>query len=203
MLAGYVGLGAVLSQQQEDGSIYPIAYASRSLDPHERNYGVTKLETLGLVWAVRCFRPYLLGHRTVVYTDHSACLSLLNHPRPSGKLVRWAMTIQEMDLIIKHRSGKSNTNADALSCNPVHLNPTDTNVNSCKAVTVVELSSSEGGLPASAQPHESLSKPSLLLCASLVAVLATSPRRASLSQQNASVVVVVMVTNLLVPCPVN
>ena len=55
------------------------------------------------------------------------------------------MTIQEMDLIIKHRSGKSNTNADALSRNPVHLNPTDTNVNSCKAVTVVELSS-EGGL---------------------------------------------------------
>ena len=161
--ASYVGLGAVLSQQQEDGSVHPIAYASRSLDPHERNYGVTKLETLGLVWAVRYFHPYLLGHHTVVYTDHSACLSLLNHPRPSGKLARWAMTIQEMDLIIKHRSGKSNTNADALLRNPVHLNPTDTNVNSCKAVTVMELSSSEGGLPASAQPHESLSKPSFVI----------------------------------------
>ena len=42
-------LRAVLSQQQEDGSVHPIAYASRSLDQHEQNYGVTELETLGLV----------------------------------------------------------------------------------------------------------------------------------------------------------
>ena len=113
--ASYVGLGAVFSQQQDDGKVHPIAYASRSLDQHEKNYGVTELETLGLVWAVRYFRPYLLGHHTIVYTDHSACLSLLNHPRPSGKLARWATTIQEIDLLIKHRSGKSNTNAEALS----------------------------------------------------------------------------------------
>ena len=46
-------------------------------------------------------------------------MSLLNHPRPSGKLARWALTIQDMDLVIKYRSGKSNTNADALSRNPV------------------------------------------------------------------------------------
>ena len=118
--ASYVGLGAVLSQRQEDGKVHPIAYASQSLDIHEKKYGVTELETLGLVWAVRYFRPYLLGHRTTVFTDHSACLSLLNHPRPSGKLARWALTIQEMDLLIKHRSGRSNTNADVLSCNPVH-----------------------------------------------------------------------------------
>ena len=70
----------------------------RSLGPHERNHGVTELETLGLVWAVRYFCPFLLGHYTVIYTDHSVCLSLLNHSRPSGKLARWAMTIQEMDL---------------------------------------------------------------------------------------------------------
>ena len=153
--ASYVGLGAVLSQQQDDGKVHPIAYASRSLDQHERNYGVTELETLGLVWAVRYFRPYLLGHHTIVYTDHSVCLSLLNHPRPSGKLARWAMTIQEMDLLIKHRSGKSNTNADALSRNPVDLNPSDTNVSSCKAVTVVDPRSRDGSHPAQAQPKES------------------------------------------------
>ena len=156
--ASYVGLGAILSQQQDDGTIHPIAYASRSLDQHEKNYGVTELETLGLVWAVRYFRPYLLGHCTTVYTDHSACLSLLNHPRPSGKLARWAMTIQEMDLIIKHRSGKSNTNADALSRNPVHLNPIDIDVSSCKAITVVNPSSSEESPPANAKPKESIPK---------------------------------------------
>ena len=126
--ASYVGLGAVLSQQQ-DGKAHPIAYASRSLNVHEKKYGVTELETLGLVWAVRYFRPYLLGHKTTVFTDHSACLSLLNHPRPSGKLARWALTIQEMDLLIKHRPGKSNTNADALSRHPVSHRAASENAN--------------------------------------------------------------------------
>jgi len=91
--ASTVGLGAILSQVQEDGTVHPIAYASQSVNKHERNYGVSELETLGLVWAVRYFRPYLLGHPCTVYTDHTACLAILNTPRPSGKLARWALTI--------------------------------------------------------------------------------------------------------------
>ena len=112
------GLGAVLAQKQADGKVHPIAYASRSLNCHERNYGITELETLGLVWAARLFRPYLLGHKCIVYTDHSACTSLLNRSHPSAKLARWALIIQELDLEIKHRPGKSNMNVDALSRNP-------------------------------------------------------------------------------------
>ena len=65
------------------------------------------------------------------------------------------MTIQEIDLLIKHRSGKSNTNADALSRNPVDLNPSDTNMSSCKDVTVVDPRSRDGSHPAQAQPKES------------------------------------------------
>ena len=44
--ASGVGLGAVLSQTQDDGQLHPIAYASRSLDCSERNYSITELETL-------------------------------------------------------------------------------------------------------------------------------------------------------------
>ena len=113
--ASGVGLGAILSQEQTDGCVHPIAYASRSLDPHEKNYGISELETLALVWAVRYFRPYILGHHTTVYTDHAACRSLLDSNRPSGKLARWALTIQEMNLTIRHRAGKKHANADALS----------------------------------------------------------------------------------------
>ena len=117
--ASTVGLGAILSQVQDDGTIHPIAYASRSVNKHEQNYGISELETLGLVWAVRYFRPYLLGHPCVVYTDHAACLSILNTNKPSGKLARWALTIQEMDLMIKHKAGKKNAGADALSRSPL------------------------------------------------------------------------------------
>ena len=116
--ASGTGLGAVLSQDQ-GGQLYPTTYASRSLDPHECNYRISELETLGLVWEVRYFRPYILGHRTTVYTDHAACTSLLNTAWPSGKLAQWALMIQKIDLIIKYRSGKSNANPDTLSRNPV------------------------------------------------------------------------------------
>ncbi len=79
------GLGAILSQCKE-GQVHPIAYASRSLDKHKCNYGISELETLGLVWAVRYFRPNILGHHATVFTDHVACTSLLKTARPSGKL---------------------------------------------------------------------------------------------------------------------
>ena len=80
------GIGAVLSQHQAYGKIHPTAYACQSLNVHECNYRITELETLGLVLAARLFRPYLLGHHCVVYTDHSACTSLLNcrHPLLDG-----------------------------------------------------------------------------------------------------------------------
>ena len=49
------GLGAVLAQQQDDGTVKPVAYASRSLQAHQKNYGITELEGLGVVWAIKHF----------------------------------------------------------------------------------------------------------------------------------------------------
>ena len=65
------GLGAVLEQEQADGKNHPIAYASRTLSPHEQWYGITELETLAVMWSLRHFHAYLYGHKCVVYTDHS------------------------------------------------------------------------------------------------------------------------------------
>ena len=49
--ASIEGLGAVLSQMQQDGYQHPIAFASRALSPSERNYSITELGTLAVVWA--------------------------------------------------------------------------------------------------------------------------------------------------------
>ena len=91
--ASTLGLGAVLSQRQEDGYVHPIAYASRQLHDGEKNYGATELETLGIVWALKHFRHYLLGHKCILYTDHAACTSMLKTGRPTSKLARWALVI--------------------------------------------------------------------------------------------------------------
>ena len=50
--ASVSGLGAVLSQVQLDGRLHPIAYATWPLSPPEKNYDVTELETLAVVWAM-------------------------------------------------------------------------------------------------------------------------------------------------------
>jgi len=54
--------------QHQDNTIRSIAYASHTLQPHERNYGISELEGLGVVWAVKHFRHYLYGHHCTVYT---------------------------------------------------------------------------------------------------------------------------------------
>ncbi len=115
--ASHQGLGAVLSQENE-GKVRPVAYASRSLRPTERNmsnYSSMKLEFVALKWAMtEKFREYLLGNKCVVFTDNNP-LSHLTSAKLGATEQRWVSQLAAFDFEIKYRSGKSNKNADALS----------------------------------------------------------------------------------------
>ncbi len=115
--ASHGGLGAVLSQEQE-GKVRPIAFASRSLRPTKRNpanYSSMKLEFLALKWAMTDkFREYLLGHQCIVLTDNNP-LSHLSSAKLGALEQRWAAQLASFNFELRYRSGKSNTNADALS----------------------------------------------------------------------------------------
>ena len=119
--ASFEGLGAVLSQEQKDGKTRPVAYASRSLHPAERNmknYSSFKLELLGLKWAVcEKFRCYLLGSSVTVYTDNNP-LSHLQTAKLGAVEQRWAAELAAFDLDLKYKTGKTNQNADSLSRKP-------------------------------------------------------------------------------------
>ena len=75
--ASYQGLGAILSQRLADLKLHPVAFTSRALSPPEKNYSVTELETLAVVWAMKHFLAYLYGHNVQVVTDHSAVKALV------------------------------------------------------------------------------------------------------------------------------
>ncbi|XP_076132875.1 uncharacterized protein LOC143114921 [Alosa pseudoharengus] len=115
--ASLSGLGAVLSQEQ-GGRVRPVAYASRALNRAEKNmpnYSSMKLELLGLKWAMsEKFREYLLGQKCIVWTDNNP-LSHLGTAKLGATEQRWVAQLAAFDFSIKYRSGRSNTNADALS----------------------------------------------------------------------------------------
>ncbi len=113
--ASGVGLGAVLSQTDDDKNERPIAFASRTLGKAERHYSVIEKETLAIVWAVKQWRPYLFGRQFTVITDHAPLRWLNTAFQSSGHLQRWALTLQEYNFDIKHKAGRLNVNADALS----------------------------------------------------------------------------------------
>lgn len=112
--ASGTGLGAVLSQQHEEGEKV-VTYASRTLQQAETKYTVTEQECLGVVWAVRLFRPYLEGYHFIVITDHHSLKWLMSLKDPNSRLARWAMELQSHDFEIKHRKGADHHVPDALS----------------------------------------------------------------------------------------
>lgn len=117
------GLGAVLSQLDDEGEEKVIMYASRSLRAAEKNYAAVEGECLGIVWACRLFRPYLHGRRFLLQTDQQALTSLMKTEHLTGKLMRWSLSLQEFTFTVVHRKGTQNANADALSRLPAPMYP--------------------------------------------------------------------------------
>ncbi len=112
--ASNYAIGVVLCQVIE-GKERVIGYYSRLLRDAEKRYDTTQKECLAVVWAVKKLRPYLYGRPFIVKTDHASLKWLLNLKDHNGRLMRWALLLQDYDYVIVHRAGKANGNADALS----------------------------------------------------------------------------------------
>ncbi|KAL1918538.1 uncharacterized protein VTP21DRAFT_3198 [Calcarisporiella thermophila] len=108
------GLGAILEQEQDDGERKVIAYASRGLRRSERNYSITDLEALAVVWAIHYFRHYLAGRHFWLHTDHSALRWVFQSENPTGRMARWSIFLSQFDFTTKHCKGNTNP-ADGLS----------------------------------------------------------------------------------------
>ncbi|KAL0320091.1 UNVERIFIED_CONTAM: Retrovirus-related Pol polyprotein from transposon.6 [Sesamum radiatum] len=97
-------VGAVLGQRvgRDPHVIY---YVSRMLDSAQSNYTTTEKELLAIVFALEKFRPYLLGTKVIVYSDHAALKYLLSKKDAKPRLIRWILLLQEFDLTIKDKKG--------------------------------------------------------------------------------------------------
>ncbi|GJW23465.1 putative reverse transcriptase domain-containing protein, partial [Tanacetum coccineum] len=108
--ASIKGLGAML-MQIENG----IAYASRQLKLHEKNYTTHDLELGAVVFALKIWRHYLYGTKCTVFTDHKSLQHILDQKELNMRQRRWLEWLSDYDCEIRYHPGKANVVADALS----------------------------------------------------------------------------------------
>ena len=97
----------VLGQRIENRQ-HGIYYSSRTLNDAQQNYTTTEKEFLVVVFVLEKFLPYLLGSKTVIFTDHSALKYLMTKKEAKARLIRWIILLQEFDLKIHDKRGIEN-----------------------------------------------------------------------------------------------
>ena len=101
--------------QSHNGDWKLICCTSRSLSLAEKQYGITELEGVAIVFAVQKFRPYLLGRHFLILTDHCALCALKSKMLQQPRLRRWALVLSEYDFEIKYRNGSDHCDVDCLN----------------------------------------------------------------------------------------
>ncbi|GJZ15177.1 putative reverse transcriptase domain-containing protein [Tanacetum coccineum] len=108
--ASHKGLGVVLMQREK-----VIAYASRQLKVHEKNYTTHDLKLGSVVFALKIWRHYLYGTRCTMFTNHKSLQHILDQEELNMWQHRWLELLSDYDCDIRCHPGKANIVADALS----------------------------------------------------------------------------------------
>lgn len=111
------GLGAILLQEK-DKELHPVSYISRSLTKAERNYTISELEALTVVWSLQYLRHLVYGRPIKIVTDHHALCWLKSCKDPTGRLARWAIKLSEYEYTVVHKNGRLHNDVDCLSRYP-------------------------------------------------------------------------------------
>jgi len=109
------GIGAIL-QQEFDGELKVINWASKKLTPAEAKFGITEKEFFAMAWGIEHFDYQLRGRKFKVRTDHTALLAMKEKPIfGSLRLERMRERLQEYDFSIEYVKGKELVEADVVS----------------------------------------------------------------------------------------
>ncbi|XP_021309129.1 uncharacterized protein LOC110432673 [Sorghum bicolor] len=108
--ASGIGIGGVLLQEGK-----PIAYFSEKLNGPHLNYSVYDKELYALVRVLEVWQHYLLPKEFVIHSDHEALKYLKSQGKLNRRHAKWIEFIETFPYVVKHKRGKDNNVADALS----------------------------------------------------------------------------------------
>ena len=115
--------GAVLSQQDPTDKLWhPVAYYSKSLNIHERNYEIYDKEMLAIIRALEEYRHHLEGHpeRVEIWSDHQNLTYFKTAQKLTRRQARWSLYLTRFNFVLYHKPGKTMLTADPLSRRPDH-----------------------------------------------------------------------------------
>ena len=107
-------MGAILMQEDDNGDLHVVAYASKTFSDTESRYDTTEREALAIIWALEHFNTYVEGHQYTIITDHQA-LSFIKQSKDNKRVHRWNLKLSHYHLDIIYKKGADNHAADLLS----------------------------------------------------------------------------------------
>ena len=103
------GLGCVL---MHSGRV--VAYGSRQLKNHERNYSTHDMELAAIVFTLKIWRHYLYGEQFEVFSDHKSLKCIFTQRNLNMRQRRWMKYLEDYDFTLHYQLGKANVVANAL-----------------------------------------------------------------------------------------
>lgn len=119
------GLGAVLLQRKSKSFPWlPVQFASRSLNPAEKNYSQIEREGLSVIFGTDKFRNFILGTKFIIFNDHKPLHTLFSKHKAvpqscSARVLRWALKLSQYDYEFVYSRGCDNIQSDFLSRLPL------------------------------------------------------------------------------------
>ena len=117
--ASNYGVGAALCQKDDQGNEYVIGYISKTLSGHQKNWIISEKEFFAVYFALVEFRPYLIGRKFTIITDHKSISGIRNTTKVNSRLFRWVQYLSDFDFDIEYRTPKHTTQPDNLSRLPI------------------------------------------------------------------------------------
>ena len=105
MDASNFAIGYILAQPREHNMDFPMPYAIRQLNSVEKNYTKIEQEGLGMIYAFKKYRHYLLSNKFVFFTNHQTLLYLANKHCNPGRIMQWFLKLMDFDFIIVVKKG--------------------------------------------------------------------------------------------------